>query len=157
MAKENLLPLTAKEEKYCLLRYEGYSKIDAYRGSYDASKSTGPTCSKAAWTIEQKPKIRERIKELREIAREQTAYTLGEHVQELKNLAQEAKENGNYGAAVNCLVNVGKACGLYTENISVKSEELAPAALISQIRTANPAMADMLEQSLGLNSDNVKH
>lgn len=53
-------------------------------------------------------------------------YTLKEHLKDLDELAEEAKNAGNYGAAATCKVSQGKAAGLYVNysEITVKDESV---------------------------------
>ncbi len=152
--------LTDKMEHYCINRATGHSKLMSYRMAYDAGNMSDNACNVAAWRLERKEQVRARLEELERQAAKETNYTLAKHVQELARLADAAEANGNYGAATQCRVSMGKACGLYTDNISIKAEELSPSALLSQIQMTDPATAKLLAAQLGLSlddNDNTRH
>jgi phage terminase small subunit len=111
------MAITAKQEKFALLIFEGKTRAEAYRGAYDAVNSNDATCHKRGTELVMKGAIAGRIQELRAKAEPAHLMSLEEHLQDLKMLRNAAVNNGQYGAAISAEVARGRAYGLYTEKI----------------------------------------
>ena len=148
--------LSDKQRNLCLFVAQGQNHTQAYRLAYNSTAKQG-TCAVNAYTELNKPHVAEYLDSLREKMRASIDYSLDKHVRELEQLAINAEASGNYGAAAQCRISIGKATGLYTDKLSIKTEELAPAALLSQLETIDPNTAAIISQALGLDKPTSTH
>ena len=106
--------LTAKQEKFCTEYVRGATASDAYRAAYDSARMQPETVNRRAFDLMQDGKITARITELQKQAADAAAVTLTGHLNDLKELRDGAKKEGQYGAAINAEIARGRAAGLYT-------------------------------------------
>jgi hypothetical protein len=114
-APQELPDLTDKQLAYVTKRLEGLGITDAYRASYDASGMTNEATWVEASRTEVHPKISLWLRTARQATLAKRTITLEGHVDRLTQLSERAEASGNYGAAVQAEVHVGKATGLYIE------------------------------------------
>ena len=87
-------------------------------------------------------------------------YTLERHVKELDELAQAARKAGNYGAAAQCRIHIGKATGLYVEKFEDvgKVRRAGDDAILSQIKELlGEDAANAAADRLGLKANVVQN
>lgn len=90
--------LTGKQEAYCIYRTTmqedgSYpSQADAYRHSYNAKGMTDNTLYHTASMLEKKPKVAQRLKELRDVVREKAETELGINAEYVLRKLKEMQE-----------------------------------------------------------------
>ena len=115
--------LTQKQEAFCLAVVtpdaNGHIRNDseAYRSVYNCSRMKPETVNNKAYILKNKGEIRARIEELRGEAAKEAVIDLATHLQDLKELREEARKAKQYSAAISAEISRGKAVGLYTEKI----------------------------------------
>lgn len=117
--------LTAKQEAFCLAVVSGMSHSDAYRAAYD-SKGTNETVHQRGYELSVNSKVVARIAELRAPAIKAVQITLEEHLRDLQELRQAAKEAGQLSAAITAEVARGKASGLYVDRSEISGKDGKP-------------------------------
>ena len=90
---------------------------EAYRSVYNCSKMSPASVNQCAFELYNNPKITLRIEELREEAAKEAVLDLATHLNDLKELREEARADKQYSAAISAEISRGKAAGLYTEKI----------------------------------------
>ena len=112
------LILTSQQEAFCLAYVEpNATATSAYRAAYNCEKMKPETVNRRAFDLMQDGKITARIQELRDAAAERAIVTLEGHLNDLKELREEARADKQYSAAISAEISRGKAVGLYTEKI----------------------------------------
>jgi len=120
--------LTKKQEDFCLAYMETGNATEAYRRAYSTSGMKPPTINVRAKELLDNSKIAVRLEELRAPAIQRAQLTLEEHLRELAELRELAKQKGDYGAATTAETNRGKASGLYVTRL--KHEDLPPPTIV---------------------------
>lgn len=113
------MALTHKQEKFAQLVASGKSQADAYRGAYNSENSTNDTIYVKASELMADGNISGRVKELRDMAAVEVKVTLEEHLSELKELRNRAKQLDDLTPAIKAEELRGKACGLYVNKTEV--------------------------------------
>lgn len=88
---------------------------EAYRQSYDVSKTKDESIHRLAHAVLRNVKVSSRLAELRAPVRERAQMTLENHLQRLLDLSKAAEQEGQFGAAITAEVSRGKVCGFYVE------------------------------------------
>jgi|TARA_R100000750_G_scaffold49309_2_gene34198 phage terminase small subunit len=103
--------LNARQEKFAQKVAKGLSKTQA---AMDAGYSP-KNAARAGVMLSGKnhPKIQARINELQKRAANRVTLTLASHLTDLKDIRDQALQNGSYSSAVAAEVARGKAAGLY--------------------------------------------
>jgi len=114
---EELPELSVKQHRYVLARLEGLNHSDSVRAATDTSNWSPEAIWAEGWKLENHPLVRLWLNRLRAALASDGKYTLEAHCEQLQGLAERAETSGNYGAAVNATVSMGKAVGLYIERI----------------------------------------
>lgn len=127
------MPLTVKQEQFCLAYLETGNASEAYRRAYAAQNMKPETVNRAAKDLLDNPKITARLAELREPAVRAAKLTLESHLEDLRALRDRAAEAGQYGAAITAETNRGKAAGLYTEKHELTGANGGPLETITRI------------------------
>lgn len=119
--------LTPKREKFAQNVAAGMTQADAYRASFDASKSTDKMIHEEASRLMAIPKVATRIEELRKPIIEKVFITLEGHLADLKTLRNLAARDRQYSAAVNAEIARAKHAGitLSGEKPEISTEEIA--------------------------------
>ena len=107
------MPLTPKQENFCLAYLESGNASEAYRRAYNAAKMKPETVNRNAKALLDNTKITTRIDELREPAVEAAQMTVEQHLKDLATIRDAAMASDNHGAAVSAEVARGKAAGFY--------------------------------------------
>ena len=106
------MPLTPKQEIFCLAYRKSGNASEAYRQAYDAGKMKPETINRTAKELLDNGKIAARLAELRAPAVETAQITLQGHLKDLAEIRDAAMASDNHGAAVSAEVARGKAPGL---------------------------------------------
>ena len=114
------MPLTQKQEAFCLEYINSGNASAAYRAAYNTSRMKPETVNRTAKSMMDNHKIAARLIELRAPAVEAVQLTLEMHLRTLAELRDEARLLGQMGAAINAESQRGKAAGLYVERIEQK-------------------------------------
>jgi phage terminase small subunit len=85
--------LTPKQEKFAQNVAKGMSLSDAYRSSYDASKSNKQTVNQRAHEINGKSEIAARIKQLKEQLSERQLWSREDSIKKLIEVMSDARPN----------------------------------------------------------------
>lgn len=126
---------------FARLLAQGVNQSEAYRLVYGKHLADNVVWANAS-RLKNDDRVKLWIECLRNEYLSKETYTLDAHIKDLDNLANEAKNAGNYGAAVNAKVNVGKALGHYTEKHEIN---------------VNNKGADLFLESLKEDTKEVKH
>ena len=87
------MSLTPKQEKFAQNVAAGMSLSDAYRASYDASKSNKQTVNQRAHEINGKSEIAARIKQLKEQLSERQLWSREDSIKKLIDVMSDARPN----------------------------------------------------------------
>ncbi|TGR84532.1 hypothetical protein EN866_33245 [Mesorhizobium sp. M2D.F.Ca.ET.223.01.1.1] len=111
------MPLTQKQEAFCLAYVETGNASEAYRRSYDVGEDTKPeTIWPNASRLLADSKVSARVLELRSLARELTMVTVGSLTEELEAARQHAmKDEKGASAAVSAIMGKAKLHKLLDE------------------------------------------
>lgn len=134
-----VVALTEKQEIFCQELIKGATKADAYRAAYDCRRMKAATVRQRAKELADKPAVAARMEELRAPAVAEAQVTLTKHLNDLKDLRDEARRKGKYAAAVQAEIARGKASGLYIEKTELMGANGAPLTPgIIKIEYVNP-------------------
>ena len=114
----------------------------------------------AASELAAKPQIQAWVHAGRMAHLQNAEYTLERHVKELDELAQAARRAGNYGAAAQCRIHIGKATGLYVEKFEDvgRARRAGDDAILSQIKELlGEDAANAAAERLGLKASVVQN
>lgn len=114
--------LTQKQENFCLAYIETGNASEAYRRSYNTENMKPETVNNKAYALLKKGEIRARLEELRNPVIKSVQVTLEQHLKDLAELRELAKEEGKYGPAVQAEIARGKAAGLYVERSQIDGD-----------------------------------
>ena len=114
--------LTQKQENFCAAYIEIGNASDAYRKAYPGTRMSNKTLNEAASRLLKNSKVVARLEELRKPVAESAQITLSQHLSELEELRELAKEEGKYGPAIQAEIARGKAAGLYVERSHIDGE-----------------------------------
>lgn len=114
------MPLTHKQESFCIAYIELGNASDAYRKSYNAGSMADKTINEKASRLLADGKIRARVEELRAPVVAAAQVTLAGHLERLSRLSEEAEKAGQFSAAIAAEVSRGKVSGLYVEHVEAK-------------------------------------
>lgn len=114
------MPLTAKQEAFCLAIVSGLSQADAYRKAYDASRMQAKTVQEKASRLMADGKVRARVEELRAPVVEELRYGLREAMLEAEEAFQVSRGKDNGGAMVAAVTLRAKLHGLLIERKEIK-------------------------------------
>ena len=120
--------LTVKQEAFAQWVAAGKTPPAAYSLAYDCENMADVTIEREGYKLMHHPAVLARVEDLRRAA---FAVKLEDHLNDLKTLRDEAKDNGQYSAAITAEVSRGKASGLYVERREIKTEAV-PQLIIEQ-------------------------
>lgn len=104
--------LTPKQEKFCMVYLETGNASEAYRQSYDASKSSEPAINVNAKKLLDNAKIALRIEELRKPIMKRHNLTIDTILAELEEARQLAFQTDKAAAAVSASMGKAKLLGM---------------------------------------------
>lgn len=115
--------LTQKQELFCQEMLKADQRCsDAYRKVYNVKPGTkDATVHRCAHELIENPKVAARIKELRNSAASAAVLSLDQHMADLEALREEARQAGQFSAAINAEISRGRARGFYvtkTEDVT---------------------------------------
>lgn len=139
MNAEDLPDLTPQQQEFVVGLLRGLSATEAYKVAYGCEGWSRAAIQVKASKLRHKAMIGVWLRAAKIGALEHNVLTLAQHVAELDAIAEEAKAAGNFGAAVNALVNKGKAAGLYVE----RHMDMTPRAVNTE------AIAEALDPTKG--------
>jgi hypothetical protein len=104
--------MTPREEKFARLVVEGKSQSEAYRICYPHSKRWKPesihvSASKLA------SKVRPRVQNMQEEAKDRALLSLEEHMAKLQELRDAASDDASWSPAISAEVKRGELMGFY--------------------------------------------
>tara|TARA_R110000744_G_scaffold240701_3_gene358107 strand:+ start:3227 stop:3649 length:423 start_codon:yes stop_codon:yes gene_type:complete len=135
--------LTGKQEKFAQLVAMGSNLSDAYRGAYNAGNMKPTTINNKAKELEQNGKVTGRIKELREPAVIKAKITVEYLITELQRSITLAHQEGQAGATVAAIRELGKLIDLYPAE--KKSITLDVNNIASRIQQGRQKLAKIAE------------
>lgn len=117
--KDPLTGLSKQQELFCLEVVKNGVLTTAYELVFPelCAGKDRMNIGRRACALSKKPEIQKRLGELRQIIREETGISLAEHLNELKNLRDLAKQLKQMGPAVAAETGRGKVSGLYVEKV----------------------------------------
>lgn len=113
------MSLTSKQEKFAQAVASGKNNSDAYREAYDARRMQPASVNVNASKLMADAKVALRVAALRKPAAANASMTLERHLQDLKDLRDQAMDARQFSAAIAAEVARGKASGVHVE----KSEQ----------------------------------
>jgi len=109
------MPLTQKQEAFCLAYIELGDASAAYRKAYNTAKMKPETINRTAKDLLDNPKITTRVAELRAPVIEKAQFTLEKHLETLAELRDKSSQLRQMNAAIAAEIARGKAAGFYVE------------------------------------------
>lgn len=107
--------LTAKQEAFAVAYVETGNASEAYRRSYDASKTKPDNVHIKASHLMADGRVSARVRELQGKAAEAAGITLESHLADLERLRDIAERRGQMNAAITAEIARGKAAGVHIE------------------------------------------
>jgi phage terminase small subunit len=123
--------LTPKREKFAQGVASGMSQADAYRSAFNVDKSTAKSVQELASRLMADVKVRSRVAELRAPVVEKVGVTLEGHLSCLADLREDARNVGQYSAAISAEIARGKAAGVYEMKVKMTGPDGGPIAVTS--------------------------
>lgn len=111
--------LTVKQEKFCQAWLRTGNASAAYRQAYDAQRMQPQTVNRKAIELTRNGRIAARMAELQTPVVAEAQMTLAAHLERLAELADEARDAGQFAAAITAETNRGKAAGFYREKVEL--------------------------------------
>ena len=139
--------LTAKQQMFVEGIIAGKTQIRAYKDAYNVAPTTPDTTTQvAASRLQANSKVALCIEMSRTKGVE---FTRRVHDTALTRIALKAEQEGKYGAAITALQTMGKAAGLYVEQIKDVTEK-DPLETITEIAQTNPEFAGALAKQFNI-------
>jgi hypothetical protein len=112
--------MSPKQEKFCMEFIATGDSLIAYKeAGYAPGKNHSDTRRRAS-TLLKKPKIEQRINDLREVAIDRMAWSADHVLQRLDEVYQHAVQNGDYTNANRSIENVAKHLGMFVDRTEQK-------------------------------------
>lgn len=139
--------LTVKQQAFVDGILTGKTQAQAYRDAYDVSPTAGDNGVRVSASREaSKPNVALCI----ELSTYQNhAFTLEEHNKALRRIALKAEKEGKHGAAISAYQTLGKAAGMYIEQIKDVTET-DPHETLRTIAETAPELAEAIAKQVGL-------
>jgi len=107
--------MSPKQEKFCMEYIATGDSLTAYKAAgYAPGKNHADTRRRAS-TLLKRPKIEQRINDLREVALDRMAWSADHVLQRLDEVYQHALSNGDYTNANRSVENVAKHLGMFVD------------------------------------------
>lgn len=121
----DVVNLTPKQEKFCMLYIELGNASAAYRQSYDAEDMREPTVNRSAHELLENPKIAARLEQLRNEHKQAHKITVADLLYELEEARQAAlkAETPQSSAAVAATMGKAKILGMDKQIIDHTSSD----------------------------------
>lgn len=129
--------LTPKQEQFIVAYLASGNASEAYRTAYDCADASDATIQREASRLLGHPKIAPRLADARNKAADVAVVTLAGHLGDLLALREEARQAGQFSAAINAEVCRAKIAGL---------EPVRPAPVIALVD--KQAMDDIYQRAL---------
>jgi len=118
--------LKGNREAFALGLAQGMSQAAAYRAAYPRStKWKDATVWRKASLLAAVGEVQARAAELQAEAGEKSGVTMLEHIATLRELRDEARADGQFGAAIKAEELRGKCSGLYVERVAIDLDGLS--------------------------------
>ena len=115
----------------------------AYRATHETSSKDSPN---AIYIRAHRLKGSERIQEWRSaymrLGQFNALVSFEDHIKRMRELSEEARKGGNYGAAVNAEHHVGKALGHYVDKIEVTGRDSSAERILKEWKKARGVDTD---------------
>jgi phage terminase small subunit len=115
--------LTSSEEVFAVAVAGGMNYFDAYCKAYPDASHVKTTAQPKACNIAKKPHVVARLAELRAPAIRAAQVSIEDHLNDLKDLRDEARAAGQMAAAISAEVSRGKVCGHYVDRSEVTGKD----------------------------------
>lgn len=126
--------LTQKQESFCIAYIKTANATEVYRQVYNCSKMKPATVNRNAKALLDNNKIVTRLQELRAPVIAEAQITLAAHLEELRQIRDQAIMDRNWPAAIAAEVNRGKVSGLYVRKIEgVTPEKTVVNVVLQQV------------------------
>lgn len=126
--------LTGPEEAFCTLIVKTGNSSESYKIAFPRSQKWAPNAvSSRASILLASANVQKRLSQLRSDLQKDARITLAEHMEELRNLREMAKETNQIKAAITAETNRGKVSGLYVEKVDAKLSNPDGSPLFSAI------------------------
>ena len=123
------LPLTPKQEKFCVAYVKTSNASEAYRQSYDAKNMNPNTINRKAKDLIDNGKIAARVRELQAPAAKKVMISLESHLIDLERIRRGAETDRKWSAAAMAEMGRAKAAGIIVEKHEHTGKDGAPIAL----------------------------
>ena len=107
--------MSPKQEKFCMEYIATGDSLTAYKAAGYAPGRNHADTRRRAGTLLKKPKIEQRIDDLREVALDRMAWSADHVLQRLDEVYQHALSNGDYTNANRSVENVAKHLGMFVD------------------------------------------
>ena len=126
-----------EHEFLLLMMVEGRDATAAYRATHEISPTDTPN---AVYIRAYRLKGTERMQEWRSayirLGQFNALVSFEDHIKRMRELSEEARKAGNYGAAVNAEHHVGKALGHYVDKIEVTGRDSSAERILKEWKKA---------------------
>lgn len=127
--------LSPKQLRFCQLLSEGESIVSAYKLAGYAPNSVNPY--QGASKLARAPAIVEQVGILQARLSRSSGITRAELVNKQLQLAELARESGQYGISSACLTQVGRLLGMYVEQVDIAVGSLSGDGRLSEFSTSD--------------------
>lgn len=147
-AAADLPELTPQQQEFVRHILAGKSASDAYRASYDCSRTQPNVIWVRASELRNNRNVAVWLSAARKARLGTAVLTIDQHKQELERLREIAVESGNIGAAVAAETARGKVAGHHIERVQEIPAD--PAETLKEIAQTSPELAAQLAQIHGI-------
>ena len=107
--------MSPKQEKFCMEYIATGDSLTAYKSAGYAPGKNHSDTRRRACTLLKRPKIEQRINDLREVALDRMAWSADHVLQRLDEVYQHSLSNGDYTNANRSVENVAKHLGMFID------------------------------------------
>ncbi len=145
--------LTPKQAEFCRLVACGFNASDAYRQSHDATRQRPTSVNVAACKLMAKPKIQQRVRELRREARVEDIISVGEHTAHILEDRLAAKADSNHTAVAAFDRTLATVLGMTSNTLVLAAEKSeTDEQLIARLAQGDEKRAALLRELIGRDS-----
>lgn len=118
MSSQKKGELTDQQNAFAMaIGRDGMRPTEAYKLTYNPKNSTSKTIVECASRVRWLPQVVAAIDEFKRQAGEEAKVTMAAHIAKLQEMRDAALSDGKWAAAVKAEELVGKASGLYVEQV----------------------------------------
>lgn len=161
--KYDLPELTEQEVKFCMLMVQGKgSQADIYKEAFSAHHWSDNAASVQASRLKNKPEIKSWIAAMQIEAVKQGGIKHAEYNIKLMELAEEARQKGQWGAVTGLMTTLGKSMGFFSERVTIKDERQELADQVKRLDKISPEVSGLIKKQFShylpdLNGEVTKH